>query len=38
MHSIGAFLTLAAGLAQAQFVPAPTDLQSKAGYAGVNVR
>ncbi|KZM24247.1 uncharacterized protein EKO05_0005773 [Ascochyta rabiei] len=29
---------LAAGLAAAQFVPAPTDLTTKEGYAGVNVR
>lgn len=29
---------LAAGLAGAQFVPAPSDLTTKEGYAGVNVR
>lgn len=29
---------LAASLAVAQFVPAPTDLTTKEGYAGVNVR
>ncbi|KAF1363270.1 carboxypeptidase S1 [Lizonia empirigonia] len=29
---------LAASVALAQFVPAPTDLTSKEGYAGVNVR
>lgn len=29
---------LAASLAVAQFVPAPTDLETKKGYAGVNVR
>lgn len=29
---------LAASLVAAQFVPAPTDLTTKEGYAGINVR
>ena len=33
-----AALLLAAGLGAAQFVPAPTDLTTKEGYAGINVR
>jgi hypothetical protein len=31
-------IALAVGSANAQFVPAPTDLITKEGYAGINVR
>jgi hypothetical protein len=37
-QSIGAVLAAAAFVANAQFVPAPTDLISKTGYAGIPVR
>ena len=36
--SIAAFILLGAGAVHSQFVPPPTDLITKTGYAGYKVR